>query len=83
MTRRMNHLLVLGSVAIVVWVISTFLLVYFWPRLVNNTFKRAVLSQGFGDGPIPINTLYAEHQSLFADPLHPPASASQNWRRLA
>ena len=77
MTRRMNHLLVLGSVAIVVWIIGTLLLVYFWPHLVNNNFKKAVLSQGFGDGPVPINTLYTEHQSLFADPLHPPASASK------
>ena len=77
MTRRMNHLLVLGSVATVVWVTGTLLLVYFWPHLVNNIFKKAVLSQGFGDGPIPINTLYTEQQSLFADPLHPPASASK------
>ena len=30
-----------------------------------------------GDGPIPVNTLYTEPQALFADPLHPPASASK------
>jgi hypothetical protein len=73
----MHHLLRFGSVAIVVWGIGTLLLVYFWPRLVNNIYKKAILSQGFGEGPVPINTLYAEPQSLFADPLHPPASASR------
>ena len=40
-------------------------------------YKRAILVKGFGDGPIPVNTLYTEHQGLFADPLHPPASASK------
>jgi hypothetical protein len=73
----MNHLRVFGSVAIVAWVIGTLLLVYFWPRLVNNIYKKAVLSQGFGDGPVAINTLYTEPQALFADPLHPPVSASK------
>ena len=76
MTQRMNHLLVFSSVAIVAWAIGTLLLVYFWPHLVNNIYKKAILSQGFGDGPIPVNTLYVEPQALFADPLHPPASAS-------
>ena len=73
----MNHLRIFGSVAIVAWVIGTLLLVYFWPHLVNNVYKKAVLSQGFGEGPVPINTLYTEPQALFADPLHPPASASK------
>jgi len=73
----MNHLLILGTVAIATWVIGTLLLVYFWPHLVNNIYKKAVLSQGFGEGPVPINTLYTEPQALFADPLHPPASASR------
>jgi hypothetical protein len=40
-------------------------------------FKRAILVKGFGDGPIPVNTLHTEPQALFADPLHPPASASK------
>jgi hypothetical protein len=73
----MNHLLIFGSVAIVAWVIGTLLLVYFWPHLVSNIYRKAVLSQGFGEGPVPINTLYTEPQALFADPLHPPASASK------
>jgi hypothetical protein len=77
MTGRMNHLLIFSSVAIVAWGIGTLLLVYFWPRLVNNIYKRAVLSQGFGEGPVPINTLYTQPRASFADPLHPPASASR------
>jgi len=73
----MNHLLILGSVAIIAWVVGTLLLVYFWPHLVSDVYKRAILKQGFGEGPIPVNTLYTEPQALFADPLHPPASASK------
>ena len=77
MTRRMNHLLMFASVALVAWVTGTCLLVYFWPHLVNNVYKKAILSQGFGEGPVPINTLYTEPPALFADPLQPPASASK------
>jgi hypothetical protein len=77
MTRPTNHLLIFSSVAIVAWVTGTVLLVYFWPHLVNNTYKKAILGRGFGEGPVPINTLYTEPQGLFADPLHPPASASK------
>ena len=33
-------------------------------------YKRGLLVKGFGDGPVPINTLYTEPQALFADPLH-------------
>ena len=42
----------------------------------SDLYKRAILVKGFGEGPIPVNTLYTEPQTLFADPLHPPASAS-------
>jgi hypothetical protein len=59
------------------WVLGTFLLIYFWPHLVNNIYRRAILNQGFGEGPVAINTFYTESQALFADPLHPPASASK------
>ena len=69
MTRRMNHLHILGSVAVVAWIIGTLLLIYFWPHLVNNMYKKAILRQGFGEGPVPINTLYTEPQALFAQPL--------------
>jgi len=56
---------------------SWFLFTYFWPRMLLSVFKRAILAHGFGDGPIPVNTLQTEPQVLFADPLHPPASASK------
>ena len=67
-----EHLLVFGSVMVAAW----FLAIYFWPRMLLSLYKRAVLAKGFGDGPIPLNTLQTEPQALFADPLHPPASAS-------
>jgi hypothetical protein len=66
-----EHLLIFGSFVAVGW----FLFVCFWPRMMLNAYKRAILVKGFGDGPIPVNTLYTESQALFADPLHPPASA--------
>jgi hypothetical protein len=68
-----EHLLIFGSVMIAAW----FLVIYFWPRMLLSVFKRAILVKGFGDGPIPVNTLYTEPQALFADPLHAPASASK------
>jgi hypothetical protein len=74
-----KHLITFGSVMVVAWALGAFLLAYFWPHFVNNTYKRAILDQGFGDGPVPINTLYMEPQALFADPLHtslPPGSSS-------
>lgn len=68
-----------GSAMIVAWVIGTFLFIYFWPHLVNNIYRKAILDQGFGNGPVPINTLYTEPQALFAEPLHttlPPGSSN-------
>ena len=64
-----KHLATFGGVCVVAWVIGTFLLVYFSPHLVNNIYKRAILDQGFGNGPVPINTLYTEPQALFAEPI--------------
>jgi hypothetical protein len=68
-----QHLLILAAVMVVVWC----LFIYFWPSMLLSVFKRAILVKGFGDGPIPANTLYTEPQALFADPLHAPASASK------
>ena len=68
-----EHLLITGSFLAVGW----FLFIYFWPSIVLYVYKRAILVKGFGDGPIPVNTLHTEPQTLFADPLHPPASASR------
>jgi hypothetical protein len=74
---KRKHLLIFGSVMVVAWALGTFLLIYFWPHFVNNIYKKAILNQGFGEGPVPVNTLYTEPQAVFADPLHPPASASK------
>jgi hypothetical protein len=69
----LKDFLIFGAVAAASW----FLFTYLWPRMMLYVYKRGILVQGFGDGPIPINTLYTEPQALFADPLHPPASASK------
>lgn len=66
------ELLIFGGVAVMVWC----LVIYFWPRMLLNVYKRAILGKGF-EGPIPINTLATEPQAIFSDPLHPPASASK------
>jgi hypothetical protein len=70
---KYEHLLIFGGVCVAVW----FLFIYFWPRMLLYVYKRAILVNGGGDGPIPVNTLYTEPQTIFADPLHPPASASK------
>jgi len=69
---RSEHLLIFCSVVVAAW----FLVIYFWPHLLLNVYKRALLTKGF-EGPIPINTLATEPQAIFADPLHPPASATK------
>jgi hypothetical protein len=72
-----KHLITFGSVMLVAWAIGTVLLAYFWPHFVNNAYKKAILDKGFGEGPVPINTLYTEPQALFAQPLAAqPASGS-------
>jgi hypothetical protein len=67
-----EHLLLTGLAAVGGW----FLFVYLWPRILLYVYKRAILVKGFGEGPVPLNTLYTEPQALFADPLHVPASGS-------
>lgn len=74
-----KHLITFSSVMLVAWALGTFILAYFWPHFVNNIYKKAIVDQGFGDGPVPINTLYTEPQNLFGDPLHtslPPGSSN-------
>lgn len=80
MTSHMKHkhLLTFGSFMVVAWVLGTFLFVYYWPHIVNNRFKKAIVEQGFGDGPVPINTLYTEPQALFAEPLAAQSSSGPN-----
>ncbi len=69
---ELGDLLIFGSIMIVTW----FLFIYNWPRVILYLYKRAILVKGFGEGPIPVNTFQTESQELFADPIHPPASAS-------
>ena len=68
-----EHLLIFGSFMAVGW----FLVYLVLAAHDAYAYKRAILVKGLGDGPIPVNTLYTEPQALFADPLHPPASASK------
>jgi hypothetical protein len=71
----LEHVLIFGGVCIATW----FLVTYSWPRLLLYVYKRALLVKGFGDSPVPINTLYTQPQALFADPLRvalPPGSSN-------
>ena len=43
-----------------------------------NHFEKAIIDKGFGDGPIPVNTLYTEPQTLFAEPLASQSASSSN-----
>ena len=63
---RYEHLLIFGSIVAVVW----FIVIYFLPSMLMSVFKKAILVKGFGEGPVPINTLYTQPQAQFADPLH-------------
>jgi len=68
------HWLLFGGVCAATWA----LVLYMWPRMLLYVYKRALLVKGFGDGPIPVNTLYTEPQNLFADPLGAQTAASSN-----
>jgi hypothetical protein len=73
-----KHLLIFVPVMVVAWVLGTFLLLYFWPHFVSNHYKKAILQQGIGNSPIPINTLFTEPQNLFAEPLTTQPSKGSN-----
>jgi len=68
--RLSTGIIPLAVAAVIVWALGTLLFIYFWPRLILGVYKKAALVKGFGDGPIPVNTLYTQPQALFADPLH-------------
>ena len=71
----LEHVLIFGGVCIATW----FLVINSWPRLLLYVYKRALLVKGFGDGPVPINTLDTQPQALFDDPLRvslPPGSSN-------
>lgn len=69
-----EHLLIFGAVCVASWSLST----YFWPRMLLSVYKRGLLVKGFGDGPIPVNTLYTEPQKLFAEPITSQTASSSN-----
>jgi hypothetical protein len=71
-----QHLVLFGAVAVAIW----FLGVYYWPLLILGVYKRAILVKGFGEGPVPVNTLFTQPQKLFADPI---ASRSAPGSKLA
>jgi hypothetical protein len=75
MISNIQHLFIFSGVCVAAWLLFT----YLWPRMLYIVYKRAILVKGGGDGPIPINTLYTEPQTIFADPIHPPATASKLW----
>lgn len=66
---KYKHPIIFAAACIVAWAIATLVLAYFWPLLVNNNYRKAIVDKGFGDGPVPVNTLYTEPQALFSDPL--------------
>ena len=54
-----DEIIPLAIAAVIVWGLGTPAFIYLWPRLTVSGYKRAIVKHGFGDGPIPINTLYA------------------------
>jgi len=57
--RGVDSIIPLALAGVVVWLVGTFVFVYFWPQITVGGFKRAIVNRGFGRGPIPINSLYA------------------------
>jgi len=68
------NLLIFGAVVVVVWCV----VIYSWPRLLLSVYKPAALGKGFGDGPIPVNTLRTQPQKLFADPIAAQTASGSN-----
>jgi hypothetical protein len=54
-----NAIVLLVEVAIVVWIVGAFVFIYFWPRITVGGFKRVFTRRGLGNGPIPVNSIYA------------------------
>jgi len=74
MHMNLQHALIFGAFMVVAWL----LVIYLWPRMLLSVYKRALLVKGFGEGPIPVNTLYTEPQKLFAEPLTSQTASSSN-----
>lgn len=58
-----DSIILLATVTVAVWVIGTFVFIYFWPRITVGGFKRIFARRGIGGGPIPVNTIYAVPES--------------------
>jgi hypothetical protein len=71
---HMEHLLLFSSIMVASWLLFT----YLWPRMLLSVYKRAALGKGFGDGPIPVNTLHTQPQKLFADPIAAQTASGSN-----
>ncbi len=69
-----EHLLIFGAVCAAAWLLVT----YLWPRVMLSVYKRGLLAKGFGEGPVPVNTLYVQSQALFADPFAALPQGSSN-----
>jgi len=58
-----DAIILLAVTAVAVWVVGTFVFIYFWPRITVGGFKRIFVKRGLGGGPIPVNTIYAVPES--------------------
>jgi hypothetical protein len=59
-SRGWSQVIPLAVTAAIVWALAAPGFIYFWPRITITGFKRAIVKRGFGGGPVPVNTLYAE-----------------------
>jgi hypothetical protein len=59
LARGIDAIIPLALAALIVWPIGTIAFVVSWPRITVAGFRRAIVRNGFGGGPIGINTLYA------------------------
>ncbi|MEP6560927.1 MAG: DUF1254 domain-containing protein [Nakamurella sp.] len=59
LSRGWSDVVVLAVAAAIVFLLALPAFLYFWPRLTVSGYKRAIVKRGLGDGPIPVNTLYA------------------------
>jgi hypothetical protein len=59
LARGVDTIIPLAVAAVIVWLLGTFVFIYFWPQITVGGFKRAIVKRGFGGGPIPVNSLYA------------------------
>jgi hypothetical protein len=75
---KYKHPIIFAGACIVAWAIATLVLAYFWPHLIYNNFEKAIVDKGFGEGPVPVNTLYTEPQALFAEPLTAQSTSGSN-----